>query len=480
MSISRTGLALCLAWMVSAGSALGQQLAWYVDSDPTITAVRDGTRWSRAWANVQEGIDSADGDPSIKDVAVAEGTYFATTGAYPPGGTGRDLTILMKDGVLLHGGFLGYNSGSPGATNPTLPDGSFNKTVLSGATNPAKYHVVVADGSLPIFTQVVIDGFKIKGGLADGGAASDRDKGGGLLNRDAPILVENVTFRKNTAKKGGGAYHFGTSETFQCRKSQFRLNDANNGAGFYVGSQSKKVELCNVRFRSNGTLSLLEPFTTTRGGGMFIEIECNIEVANCVFDENEAYIEGGGIYVDPDDFVNAIDEHDWRHCTIAFNAVAGGGLTGAGMHYDIGSTAATATLDNCILWGNLGGRDLFVDVSPSVTYSYCDVGTVTGGTAGPGVISVDPLFVNAPNGNLRLKGPLHIFPWSPCLDAGLDALIGPDFLDIDDDGNPPPIEDLPLDLDLKTRAIDIPSVPGPGTVDMGAYEAPAALPPIGT
>jgi hypothetical protein len=96
--------------------------------------------------------------------------------------------------------------------------------------------------------------------------------------------------------------------------------------------------------------------------------------------------------------------------------------------------------------------------------TYCDV---RGGWAGWGNIDADPLFVD-PNG-----GDYRLLPGSPCIDAGCNAAVPPDFADLDDDGDTEEI--TPFDLDGEGRFFDDPDTDDTGCrcppiVDMGAYE----------
>jgi hypothetical protein len=105
---------------------------------------------------------------------------------------------------------------------------------------------------------------------------------------------------------------------------------------------------------------------------------------------------------------------------------------------------------------------------------------VQGNWSGTGNIDADPRFVNAEGQNLRLSAE------SPCIDAGSNAAVPEDTLDLDGDGNK--TEPLPFDLDGHLRFVDDPVTPDcqwcapPETcgtapiVDMGAYEFIPAIP----
>jgi len=108
-------------------------------------------------------------------------------------------------------------------------------------------------------------------------------------------------------------------------------------------------------------------------------------------------------------------------------------------------------LSNCVLWGDVPNEIWNYNASfTTVTYS-----NVQGGHEGEGNIDVDPLYVDAANGNL------HIGPDSPCIDRGNNDHLPSDPLDLDKDGNT--AEMLPVDLGGNLRIVS-------GLVDMGAYE----------
>jgi hypothetical protein len=119
---------------------------------------------------------------------------------------------------------------------------------------------------------------------------------------------------------------------------------------------------------------------------------------------------------------------------------------------------------------------------PQISYSLVE-GALPGGvwdtalgTDGGHNIDVDPRFVD-PDGSDGILGTeddnLGLGSGSPAADAGSNALVPADSLDVDEDANT--TEAVPLDLAYKARFIDAPEVPNTGSgtppiVDMGAYE----------
>ncbi|MCK4694128.1 MAG: right-handed parallel beta-helix repeat-containing protein, partial [Candidatus Cloacimonetes bacterium] len=113
---------------------------------------------------------------------------------------------------------------------------------------------------------------------------------------------------------------------------------------------------------------------------------------------------GGGICLVNDSYLYA------NRVTLYGNTA---GIEGGGLYSD----ASSLYMKNSILWEN--SPDQIVDNSTRlflVTYS-----DIMGGYSGTGNIDIDPLFVNADNGNLRLSWenyPVHDGTMSPCIDSG--------------------------------------------------------------
>jgi hypothetical protein len=83
----------------------------------------------------------------------------------------------------------------------------------------------------------------------------------------------------------------------------------------------------------------------------------------------------------------------------------------------IGDNTSTIRMRNTIIRGNgvktLKWFEQYGGSSPINDVANCDFMNVTGSPSGTGVITSDPLFVDAANGNFNLR------PTSPCLDTGI-------------------------------------------------------------
>ena len=128
----------------------------------------------------------------------------------------------------------------------------------------------------------------------------------------------------------------------------------------------------------------------------------------------------------------------------------------------------SSTLTNCILWSNTdrdGSSESAQVHGERTVVNHCHIQGWTGKLGGTGNLGDDPLFIDfdgpddligTEDDNLRLK------PGSPCINAGDNAALPTDKLDLDSDGDPN--EPIPFDFEGKPRILN-------GTVDIGAYES---------
>ncbi|MCB9317039.1 MAG: hypothetical protein H6569_12945, partial [Lewinellaceae bacterium] len=157
--------------------------------------------------------------------------------------------------------------------------------------------------------------------------------------------------------------------------------------------------------------------TTYAGGGLACLVNGSPEIINCIFNGNSSSIYGGAIIIAFGGTAVI------RNCTFYGN----GSLSPCIYIQD----SPLPIITNSIIWGNSGGITI---AGAAVTYSI-----VQGGYPGTGNLNIDPLFINAPAGDLHLQA------CSPAINAGTNT----DAPDKDFDNNMRPFG---------------------ATTDMGAYE----------
>ncbi|MBX0327052.1 hypothetical protein K2Z83_05060 [Oscillochloris sp. ZM17-4] len=170
--------------------------------------------------------------------------------------------------------------------------------------------------------------------------------------------------------------------------------------------------LSNVTFSGN---------SANIGSGMTNYSGSSPIVSNVIFSGNSASGYAGAMY------------NNYSSPTLSNVAISGnsGGIS---------NTVSSPTIRNSIIWGNgyaIGGS------AASVSYSL-----IEGGYAGTGNLDIDPLFINASGGDLRLRLS------SPAINAGNNAVTNPALPATDMDGQPRVFAN---------------------TVDMGAYEVQAPV-----
>jgi hypothetical protein len=429
------GLALCSA-VAAAGSA--HAAIRYVNVALT-TGSNDGSSWANAYRGVDGIAAAVTASVSGDEVWVAAGTYK------PTATTSRTVSITLKTGVGIYGGFAGSETAREQrdvVANTTTVTGDLLGND-SGALNLTdnSYHVFV--GSAAAAT-AVLDGFTIRGGNANGATASNLDKGGGLiiLNSGSPT-IRSCNFVGNRCTFGGGAvYIFTAGATFtDCR---FESNVGGSFGGAFdmnnvVGTFDRCVFIGNTAARAGACESY--------GGSQ-------TRYTNCVFSGNSATGANGGgaLWIGVSSAVTA------RNSTFVGNSASS--LAGG-----IINTGGTSTVANCILWANTGpgGATVANQLTNSGGTTAVSYSIVQGGFAGTGNTATDPLFVNQAARDFRLQ------PTSPAIDSGANATV--------------PVGTI-VDLDGNPRFADDPSVAdaGAGTapiVDRGAYERQPPAPCAG-
>lgn len=255
------------------------------------------------------------------------------------------------------------------------------------------------------------------------------------------------TFIDNVADIGGALCLLDDNGA-EVRGCEFRSNHALSDGGAIATDEASDAVIIESRFLGN---------TAERDGGAVLNTGDAVPTfVNCAFSGNHAINRGGAIRN------NGSAQPAVVNCTVSHNDAGslGGGICAIG---------PAMLLANSIVWGNtdsspfLEATQILLEGTTTIDMHACCVEGLTGSLGGSGNIGSDPGLLD-PNGADDVAGTpdddLQLDPYSPCVDAGDDALV-PTAVSTDLDGNP------------RFQDGDGDTVP---TVDIGAHEAPA-IPP---
>ncbi len=247
----------------------------------------DGSSWDNAYTSFSAALLAAN---SGDEIWLAAGTYRlgSLTSFYE-----------MKEGVAIYGGFSGFES--------TLEERDFNlnHSILSGDVsandsvgdfssnrNDNALHVLKAADN--IGQDARLDGLTVRGGNTFNlSAAGDDSKGGGLLCKGSPTIV-NCKFEDNFGLNGGGiAVQGPATENLIIENCLFMGNKADDqGGGLYINQANIFLDLNDCEFINN--------IASEAGGGLSI-LSASLDVTNCSFEGNQiddsGLLGGGGAYI---------------------------------------------------------------------------------------------------------------------------------------------------------------------------------------
>jgi uncharacterized repeat protein (TIGR01451 family) len=416
---------------------------------------------------------------------IASGTYKPTTG------TDRKISFSVPSGVQLYGGFSGREASidqrAPGQQDTVLSGdiGEFNQpsdnsqhvitidnasqkivldrlTVRDGRILPSDYAslgaglwaVALDRSSELVLSDCRFINNKIVSSFSGGGAIGlDTRSGSGYKlvtencyfaeneggfggafstttgSTNLTAIFDDCTFTNNTGSGYGGAIatvDASSSCSFTIRRCKFLRN-----TGFYYGGAiifgTSKHELDNCLFDSNKTT-----FYQGTGGAISYGFS-QPTFKNCVFANNSS-VSGGAIHSSSSS--RRIQSY-FINCSFIRNTASKEGGVFNAIVSDGGRRPENPNetfLTNCIIWQNTAPdspvfkSQVYMDALTSqliATYS-----NIQGGFAGTGNIDVDPQFVDAANGDYRLKA------GSPAINAGDPSSTTTTVSDRDLVGNP--------------------------------------------
>jgi len=225
--------------------------------------------------------------------------------------------------------------------------------------------------------------------------------GGVETERDQRNWVANVAVLDgNRVGSVVTASNLGTT-TARIDGFTIRNGKANYGGGIYCSSSS--ITISNNTITSNAADNV--------GGGVFCDYS-SPKIFNNNITGNSASYNGGGI------FCKNSSPTISNNTIVANIAVNGGGIFFWNSYPIISNNIVAFNSSGIYLYG-----------VPPTLRSNCvynpDGYNYSGLSPGIGDIQVDPLFVD------RLGGDYHLSSGSPCIDAGYDDVVQPDWLDID-------------------------------------------------
>ncbi len=235
---------------------------------------------------------------------------------------------------------------------------------------------------------------RITGGNADGDAWPDNGGGAAYIaGAGTRVGMDACEITGNKAVNGGGVL---VEQGGHLTMSNSRVvdNEAWDGGGVYAFDGATAIlDRCVVDGNQAGD----------DGGGLDAFDTSTLVLRRCTITSNTAVGKGGGIYLGNSSL-------SLENCTVANNISQ---TDGGGIQVSSSDVAATGS----ILWGN--DPQAITDQTGTISATYSDIQGDTVWTGG-GNINVDPLYVDAENGDY------HLLPGSPCIDAGDPALLDPD------------------------------------------------------
>ncbi len=220
---------------------------YYVDANAT--GNNDGSSWADAHTNMQDALFNA-GNATTE--------IWVASGIYKPGSSRNKTFEFEIDNLQIYGGFDGtetYLSERNVLANPTILSGDLNADdtgvdLATASRSDNAYHVTRITAN-----NVVLDGFKIEDGHANG--SSSNTYGGGLYISDTAndVVIKNCEFNNNTGLTGGAVrVYYDTNTSATIENCIFNNNVSRYGGGLYFlvnNNRTVTLEMTNCLFINN-------------------------------------------------------------------------------------------------------------------------------------------------------------------------------------------------------------------------------------
>ncbi|WP_299099155.1 T9SS type A sorting domain-containing protein [uncultured Winogradskyella sp.] len=373
----------------------------YVDA--SATGNNDGTSWADAYNNLQSALNS---NPA--------GTFWIKAGTYIPGANRTD-SFNLTNNQKLYGGFNGAEvslSQRNPVVNITILSGDINgnDNTLFSASDPNRvensYRIINVSGD-----GVVIDGFNINNGNANGSATTEKEGSAVSINISSSLKINNCKFMYHTLTRGGviRTIDVAPQVNLEITNSIFKDNESSFATVYYGranGNLDIKLEGClfsnNISLSTTGSLIWLR---------QDISGSQSAEIINSTFSDNSL---------------------DSSRAIIDKLNISGG--------------TVICQIYNSIFWNNGDGTGDFSDAvesgtSGSVVNSISN-NSFTSSSSTSNVSNTNPLFTDSVNGDYTLQSS------SPAIDSGDNTKVSASIL---------------TDLTGNQRIFNT-------TVDMGPYE----------
>ncbi|MGB5981186.1 MAG: choice-of-anchor Q domain-containing protein [Nonlabens sp.] len=245
----------------------------YVDQNAA--GNNNGTSWTDAFNDLQDALTAA-AILSNKNIFIATGNYKPTSG------TDRLISFRIPSNVSIYGGFSLGN----GAIDLATRDFRQYETILNGNINDpdtdddnTRRVVIISD-----MTNILIDGVTVSGGASSNGESGE---GGGIFVNNSTYILNNLIVQNNRSRNGAGLMNSAGSSGV-VKNSIFKNNYSwSNGGAVYFRSGSMNITNC-----------LMENNEANLGAGVYVGLA--ISISNTTITNNRARNPngGGGLFIE--------------------------------------------------------------------------------------------------------------------------------------------------------------------------------------